>query len=242
MVRLYAALIVLLSVLSWHCNGQSLSRGLEAVSLTADGAEMVKEVSEQDRLDTIVRAFKRLPPPELERLGVDISSDRILQGTERAEQLKRAWLERQAELKRAYESMTKPAEHMGELARRIKEYHYSVSSASSLINPDDLLVNQTSAALDELESALADIDNAHDFHTIKGWPVLVSILAPIHRSELRARAALAVGTAVKNSYDYQLWVLEPSPIPATISSGSESAKQFTVLELLLLMLDHPTDA
>ena len=43
-----------------------------------------------------------------------------------------------------------------------------------------------------------------DFHTIGGWPVLSSLLADRHAPAVRAAAAWAVGTAVKNSYDYQV--------------------------------------
>ena len=162
----------------------------------ADVEDSKPAPGEQERIDTIVRTFNRLPAPELERLGVDITSEPIVQGSAKAEQLKRAWLERQKELKQAMESMTKPAEHMAELAKRIKEFIEGGSADG---------VEQT---LDELESLLSDVDNARDFHTIGGWPVLTALLAPEHSSHLRAKAALAVGTAVKNSYDYQLWVLE----------------------------------
>ena len=56
-----------------------------------------------------------------------------------------------------------------------------------------------------------------DFHTIGGWPVLASLLAEHHTPAVRAAAAWAVGTAVKNSYDYQLWVLErPSTHPTPL--------------------------
>ena len=67
------------------------------------------------------------------------------------------------------------------------------------------------AALRELEGLLCDIDNARDFHTIGGWPVLASLLAPSEGrdSETQALAAWAIGSAVKNSYDYQLWSVEP---------------------------------
>jgi len=47
--------------------------------------------------------------------------------------------------------------------------------------------------------------------------VLASLLAEHHTPAVRAAAAWAVGTAVKNSYDYQLWVLErPSTHPTPL--------------------------
>lgn len=197
----------------------SQSGGLQVSQDSADG--------EQERIDTIVRAFNRLPAPELERLGVDItSSEPIVQGTSRAHDLKRAWLERQKELKVAMESMTKPAEHMGELARRMKVFveQGRMQEHERVANADPDSVKDISNALEELESSLSDIDNARDFYTIGGWPVLVSMLSPDQHLDHRARAAWAIGTAIKNSYDYQLWVLE-------------TTRGASCLQLLVSMLD-----
>ncbi len=155
------------------------------------------------------RALQRLPPSELERIGIDFTSP-ILEGTPRAEALHEAWIQRQREFKAAVETLVKPAEHMAKLSQiltRSNATHFEVSSA-----------------LGELESLLADVDNARDFYTIGGWPILVSLLHPSRTIEHRSLAAWAVGTAIKNSYDYQLWVLEevsmsiPTPIPALIST------------------------
>jgi hypothetical protein len=60
-----------------------------------------------------------------------------------------------------------------------------------------------------LEGLLCDIDNARDFHTIGGWPALAACLSSAYPVDTQALAAWAIGSAVKNSYDYQLWVIEP---------------------------------
>eukprot|EP01034_Spumella_vulgaris_P020885 gene20885-26780_t len=52
----------------------------------------------QERLDMVVKALSRLPPHELERLGVTLTND-IVDGTPEAENLFRAWADRQSELK-----------------------------------------------------------------------------------------------------------------------------------------------
>lgn len=206
------------------------------------------EEGEQERIDTMVRAFNRLPSPELERLGVDIKSGPIVQGTSRAEDLKRAWLERQKELKVAMESMTKPAEHMGELARRMKVFveqgrrQELVGKATTIavadVDADADSVTDISNALEELESSLSDIDNARDFYTIGGWPVLVSMLSADQHPNHRARAAWAIGTAIKNSYDYQLWVLERQQHGGGGGGGGDdTAKRASCLQLLVDMLD-----
>jgi len=215
-------------------------QGMVAISAVDGTPEVAQSVTEQDRLDTIVRAFNRLPQPELERLGVDIQSERIVDGTMKAEAVRRAWRERQQELKRAMESMTKPAEHMAEMARRIKQFQGQVVGSAGLAggeaSSEEFTAEQIGHVLRELESTLTDIDNARDFHTIGGWPVLVDMLDSRHPSDLRALAALAVGTAVKNSYDYQLWVLEKTP-----GVKEEDGRSYTALKLLLSLLDPPAD-
>ena len=220
-------------------------QGMVAISAADGTPEAAQSVTEQDRLDTIVRAFNRLPQPELERLGVDIQSERIVDGTMKAEAVRRAWRERQQELKRAMESMTKPAEHMAEMARRIKQFQGQVVGSARLAgveaSSEEFTAEQIGHVLRELESTLTDIDNARDFHTIGGWPVLVDMLDSRYPSDLRALAALAVGTAVKNSYDYQLWVLEKLPGVKEEDGRSSSSSSYTALKLLLSLLDPPTD-
>eukprot|EP00596_Hydrurales_sp_CCMP1899_P007535 CAMPEP_0119038928 /NCGR_PEP_ID=MMETSP1177-20130426/8136_1 /TAXON_ID=2985 /ORGANISM="Ochromonas sp, Strain CCMP1899" /LENGTH=184 /DNA_ID=CAMNT_0007002141 /DNA_START=109 /DNA_END=660 /DNA_ORIENTATION=- len=112
------------------------------------------EVSEQTRLDMIVRAFERLPTAELERFDIDISTP-ILEETLRAENLKVAWSQRQAELRIGMASIVKPAEFMAEIAVKLRDNKQNLSESIE--------------SLRELESFLDDIDNARDFHTIGGW-------------------------------------------------------------------------
>jgi hypothetical protein len=155
---------------------------------------LIPPPSEQERLDTIVRAFKHLPEEEQKRLGVNLE-EKILEGTQGAADLDRIWKERQKEFRQAMDALMKPAEKMAELVQVLQN--------STLLGD-----SAVSAALIDLDSILGDIDNSRDFHTIGGWPTLVGMLAPAYSDEHRAMAALAVGTAVKNSYDFQLWSLE----------------------------------
>ena len=127
-------------------------------------------------------------------LGIDITIP-ILAGTERAVLLTEAWTRRQAEFKMVVETLVKPAEYMAELSSILRNTSHT----------EDAVLQET---LKELEFLLSDIDNARDFHTIGAWPTLVGILDEKYSEETRARAAWAIGSAVKNSYDYQLWTLE----------------------------------
>jgi len=149
--------------------------------------------TEQQRIDTIKHALSQLPTSELDRLGVNIHQD-FIAGSDAAKDLQRAWEIRQEELRAAVAGLMKPAEYMKDITNLLTN--------TSLHDPAVL------KALVILESLLADIDNARDFHTIQGWPVLVSLLQADAPDSVKCAVALCVGTAVKNDYSYQLWTLE----------------------------------
>lgn len=159
----------------------------------------LKTINEQDRIDTIVRAFQRLPSAEREKLGVDLSKS-IEAGSSLAKELQKAWDIRQQEVKEAMESVLKPAEFMAQLASVLR------GNTTSIVENEK--EEEISRALIELESLVSDIDNARDFHSIGGWPILVSMLGTDKPINHRMYAAWTIGTAIKNSYDYQLWTLE----------------------------------
>ena len=190
----------------------------------------LEPVDEQTRIDTMVRAFQRLPEPELARLGVDITGDKIESGSERATRLREAWVKRQAELKNAVDSMVKPAEFMAEIAAKLRDTQYHMSSGTTGNPPVPPMGAEAEAgvvsSLRELEGLVDDVDNARDFHTIGGWPILVGMLEPHHSTSVQAAAAWAIGTAVKNSYDYQLWALESRqshPIQLSVKQQQQPA-------------------
>lgn len=178
---------------------------------------LLSEVSEQQRIDTIVRAFGKLPFEEIEVMGIDLSTP-ILPGSQRAKELEIAWANRQKELKEAMASIIKPAEHMAELTQKLTFENSTEDDISHILL--------------ELESMVADIDNARDFHTIGGWPILTSFLSdkPIpHRS----LAAWVIGTAVKNSYDFQLWLLEPINLNSSYNNETTTALNLLINEFSL---------
>jgi hypothetical protein len=151
----------------------------------------------------------------------------VTAGTPEAQALLDAWKTRQAELKEAMKTVLQPAEHMGNLTRILN----GTAPTSDPTKP--LSVDDQVYLLRQLESLLDDVDNARDFHTIGGWPTLLSFLTAQHPASVRSTAAWAVGTAVKNTYDYQLWTLEGL---AGSSSTGEAAPTPTAVELLVAML------
>ena len=46
-------------------------------------------------------------------------------------------------------------------------------------------------------------------HSHAGWTPLTNLLLPTHSHRVRGAAALAMGTAVKNEPQFQLWLLDP---------------------------------
>lgn len=173
---------------------------------------------DQVSLDTIVSALKKLPDGELERLGLDITAE-FIAGTPSGDSLREVWKRRQAELKEAMSSIVKPAEVMADLSTRMRDSTDTIEIVSALL---------------ELETFLVDVDNARDYHTIGGWSTLVGLLLPSQPAAVRSTAAWAVGTAIKNSYDYQLWTLEKV---TDLVSGETT----TCIELLLAMLSTTDD-
>lgn len=114
----------------------------EKVSFRDDKNYKLKVASEQEVLDTMRKALLNLPTIEIEKIGMDFNEP-ILDGTERAKQMRAAWIERQEDIKLAMSTIVKPAEHMAKLAATIK------NTSSS--------VNQVTQALIELEANLLGI-------------------------------------------------------------------------------------
>lgn len=129
---------------------------------------------------------------ELNRLGIDLNQD-FIADTPNGNLLHEIWNIRQAEVKKAVEGLMKPAEFMKDIMNLLR------NSTDDSLKIKNLVI---------LESLLADVDNSRDFHTIGGWPVLLGLLQSNYSLEIRAHASWCIGTAVKNDYDYQLWILE----------------------------------
>lgn len=222
---------LLLLVLVMSClrfsEGQSLALLSEQVATSnmtdSNSVEPSIQVSEQEKIDSIVKALKHLPSTELHRLNVSLEQT-ILAGSVEAILLQEAWNFRQMEIREALKSMVQPMEVMLNITLELRNF-------------TDLSTAHLVASLESLESLLSDIDNARDFHTQGLWRDLVLTLSNDRPMEVRAGAAWAIGSAVKNSYDYQLWVLEEvegsSCLDLLLSAlNSDSDKSLAYNELL----------
>merc|ERR1719343_665470 len=90
------------------------------------------------------------------------------------------------------------------------------------------------SALRDLEYQLSDVDMARDFHTLGGWPYLVALLEDggdgaqeeaededmlLLADEVRALAAMAMGTAAGNVAEFHGWALEAVAANRTAAGG-----------------------
>jgi hypothetical protein len=176
-------------------------------------------IDEQQQVDTILAAYRKLPAAEIARLGVDVTKG-VFAGSAEAQQLRDAWNQRQVEIRQLMETVAKPVHIMEEIMRK-------------LVN-NSLAEEALVETLTELDSLVSDIDNARDFHTIGGWNTVVPLLDEDEATSIQALAALVIGTSIKNDYDFQLWTLET----ITYSARDGSTKTTCALDRLLEILQR----
>ena len=232
----------------------TISSGVAAGS---DGSNKPSEEPQYD-FDMMHRTLSKLPAEEQERYGglpelPTGSSSTNTKSEERKQfevKMKRIWEERQRYLKEIeYELMDVP-ELLKQRVRSMKEY---LSDPTTHLKENDLdeesedgLVTHIVSVLQDLEYQLSDIDMARDFHTLGGWPLLVSLLSPeVHVSQnftltvdptsppkayalakklsskikvVQAHAAHAVGTAVKNTAEFFPFAVEEVEIQKDVKT------------------------
>jgi nucleotide exchange factor SIL1 len=203
-----------------------------SVQLVMDGSEggdttstkISKEAPQYD-YDRMHATLAQLPPEEHERMGglpeLPPSSDgrEGVAAVERKRfeaRMKEIWETRQAELQQIQQ------EQMVDLPQVLKT---QISYLQDYTNGMRSIASVTED-LTELEFLLSDVDMARDFHTLQGWPWLLSVLVgyPTHNHSnttlsiaeieaVQAAAAWVVGTAVQNTGEFHPWVVEPVQLP-----------------------------
>ncbi|KAL7546320.1 hypothetical protein ACHAWF_009651 [Thalassiosira exigua] len=148
------------------------------------------------------------------------------------------WRTRQEELARAQESLADlpamlteriatlgeylddPERGLRELAEKRRRRKESGATEGDE-DEGDAVADDVLSALRDLEFQLSDVDMARDFHALGGWPRLVALLdekahptadededASTAVDEIRALAAMTIGTAVGNVGEFRGWALE----------------------------------
>jgi len=112
---------------------------------------------------------------------------------------------------------------MVERRRAVQEAEEDDDASGGNDDDDEMMVIDVVDALRDLEYQLADVDMARDFHTLGGWPYLVALLDDdVHYAstdeddedlvvlvnEIRALAAMTIGTSVSNLGEFSGWALE----------------------------------
>ena len=205
--------------------------------------------------EMMYRTLSKLPDDEMERYGglpalpspSDGGGYKALTAEERQafeERMAAIWKQRQEEIHSMQEEfmadmpkmllqrikyvqsyLENPQEYRTELAeeRRLQEN----GAADNVAEEDEDVVSNIVEVLKDVEYHVGDLDHARDFHTLGGWPVLVSLLTDaVHLpsddftnnstavadrviiDEIQAAAAWVIGTAVKNHNEFHSWALE----------------------------------
>eukprot|EP00815_Leptocylindrus_aporus_P001107 CAMPEP_0116077018 /NCGR_PEP_ID=MMETSP0322-20121206/17609_1 /TAXON_ID=163516 /ORGANISM="Leptocylindrus danicus var. apora, Strain B651" /LENGTH=549 /DNA_ID=CAMNT_0003567445 /DNA_START=81 /DNA_END=1730 /DNA_ORIENTATION=+ len=203
------------------------------------------------------KALSHLPVNEKERIGglpdlpegYESSNDKHGDFAEFEHRMREIWESRQRELEDAQmNDITKELmKHIGILEI---ELHVEDPKYSRQVNVDsfDLL-----DSLENLEYLLSDVDAARDFHTLGGWPLLISLLINDESSvvnqnvtteaivsqgffsdDIRMAALWAIGTAVKNIEEFTDWSIEQ----VNIHTGRTWMNVTALSAPLLILQEH----
>lgn len=216
--------------------------------ITEDGSTTQEEGDGRNSADPqydyemMYRALSRLPDEEKKRIQFDdatIATDH--------EKLRELWTKRQEELKEL--DVLDLPQVLKDAIQHLRDFlkQPMTTLAADKESGKESIVE----ILLDLEFHLQDIDMTRDFHTLGGWPVLGSLLSdqilqdavaadPSNNTSIdinamvdalhniQAKAAWALGTAVKNTEEFHPYVLE--------RSIGERGSQTSVLDLVVSQL------
>lgn len=186
----------------------------EATIEPSGALQVMKEKSDYDYI-RMHETLQKLPPDEKERMGgipeiPEKGGWASLTDAQRQlveDRLAEIWEQRQEELRALSE------DELADLPQLLKDRISSIRAYLDHEPVDDLV-----ATLEDLEFHLTDIDMARDFHTLGGWPMLVSLLCDeVHGTNetllsdaiaVQTAAAWAMGTAVKNTGEFVPFAVE----------------------------------
>jgi nucleotide exchange factor SIL1 len=198
--------------------------------------------------DMMYRTLSKLPPDEQVRMGLpelppgtgDNSPLTLKEREMFQTKMKQIWEARQQELKTLQdESQMDMPELLKDRIVRLQAYlddPYTHLMQLRDLGDDDIvereegIVTDIESVLIDLEYHLADLDMTRDFHTLGGWPLLVSLVHDsVHHQttknnqttttteeeetddlvqRVQRHAAWAIGTAVKNTEEFYPYAVE----------------------------------
>ena len=230
------------------------------------------------------RTLSKLPPEEQQRMGgipelpQGKTSWATLTAAEREmieKRMEEIWKRRQEELRKIEEEfMLDLPKVLKDRIQRIQEYLLDPISNLSLLPTDasaqedinsKVIVTDIVSVLEDLELQLTDVDMARDFHTLGGWPLLVSLLSDdahispnatirnegfpsrlVHKKQrVQAYAAWVIGTAIKNTGEFFPYAVEPVEIVKRDRSNDSDAPgskmTTTAIDLLIKLFLNDYD-
>eukprot|EP00581_Thalassiosira_minuscula_P032494 CAMPEP_0183785234 /NCGR_PEP_ID=MMETSP0739-20130205/66394_1 /TAXON_ID=385413 /ORGANISM="Thalassiosira miniscula, Strain CCMP1093" /LENGTH=619 /DNA_ID=CAMNT_0026029233 /DNA_START=148 /DNA_END=2007 /DNA_ORIENTATION=+ len=264
-----------LTIVETDNDNDSSQNNLDAMTETSE--EPPIETPPQRDYGMMHRVMSQLPPEELERYGglpaLPSSSNETnkpqLTQAERElfeQRMEQLWQERQEALAEAQEQVADLPSILKDRIRMLKEYvedddddggklknilqdkkQQQLESDGNDEDEKTAVVRNVLDALRDLEFQLGDVDMARDFHTLGGWPYLVSLLEDgahgltpnesdeellILTDEIKALAAMTIGTAVGNLGEFRDWALED------VSSALSTSTKASALSVLIDSVEH----
>lgn len=246
--------------------------GSLAVEVQSNGAVTMmdhqKETSYDYDYNMMHRTLSKLPNDEQERMGglpelPGSSSGSNMNKTPEyralfEKRMKDIWTQRQAELRAFEEEFVIDLPDL--LKERIRRLNNYLDDPHKYLVEMDLQKQQTDryddnqekthitdiiSVLQDLEYHLADVDMTRDFHTLGGWPLLVTMLDSEghHKNQsitldLRANvrqvqlhAAWAIGTAIKNTGEFYPYAIEEVQVNGETTTALKMLlKEFQLFE------------
>jgi nucleotide exchange factor SIL1 len=241
---------------------------MAAAIIQEDGSVQVQQAAEKKKADkakrydydVMYRTLDKLPEQEKERIGglpelpSGSGGSTPLTSKERQffeKRMAEIWEKRQEELKEAQEYLVDFPEVLKERIKSIRDYLKDPATHLKGMNldkePPEGMTTHIVSVLQDLEYLLTDVDNARDFHTLGGWPLLVSLLSEeVHVPQnktisklsrkteakiraVQAHAAWAIGTTVKNTGEFSPFAIEELILGEDYSTGRKT----TPIDLLI---------
>lgn len=176
----------------------------------------------------ILAALGRLPEQEQTRLAQTMGRARLSELSEA--ELASAWESRQAELATSMAARAEPSEVLRSRLEVLRDFEAGRVSEARVL--DELI---------ELDYDLSDLDEARDFHhALKGLETLEGLLKEGYPAKVRAAAAAALGTAVKNDEDLSNIALEAAPtLLSALGEADVNLRRKALYALGALVRNHP---
>lgn len=225
--------------------------------------KVIAENKQQYDYNMMHRTLSQLPPDEQNRIGglPELpQADKIDPETRKKfeKRMEEIWTQRQAELQVIQQEFMADMPKL--LLARIRRIDSYLQDPYTHLMEDwndddneeekDAAVSHIVSVLLDLEHHLSDVDMTRDFHTLGGWPLLVSLLSDtVHQSvnqtlsadlekkvnDIQAHAAWAIGTAVKNMREFFPYAIEELSIDDGISKTTTTT---TAIHLLVTLIQN----